>query len=770
EVTLRLPTPLVISPADANKRITWRFVSAADDQAPWQILGADDNPFGYSPAAGNNVAGFGGNLDYATIDGVADQGADMAVAFAREMDTVTGLTVTPQIQPLTVVDPGCPLPADAIPTGIRFHRISWDAINSPVVAGWGYYEVQRRDTTMPAEVWETIGTLSSPMVTTMDDYEARVGVQSLYRVRMVHAAGIPGPWTATVPATVAAPGVTGTRVDVGVLIFTSNHNPDGNLAYVNVTSRGEPEEFTFPEGGQTDLQQMYGRDFQVAFRPTERVGVEFTRTLMVNSVGVPTQTLDRGFTGLRDLAWDALPYVCVRDELDNRWLATILVPSATVQRVPSRGHLELARVTVVQVTDVPAPVDRPAPCEGLAVVGNIDQVVAQTAAPERLSGLLVASDSFTRTVAGGWGSTAQGMPWDSPAPAQLAVNGSRGTHSLAAIGTAVTSYLNELWVDGRIRAQVGVSALATGAPIGAAVIARASETMVSMYRLQANFGTSGQLSVQLVKRVGGVDTQLASQTIAGGYTTATVLNLELDVRADRLMGWAWPSTGSRPVNPTLTATATELRNPGWWGTRSLLASGNTNAQPVTVFYDEFAVRTTPADIDVRMLLRPSGETWQVAVAQIADPAVDPARYWSVDADEVTSCIDMSNGDFYYECVQTSGIGAVRNRQMWLRWTYDSVNPSGGGQSQGTWWVSTDGVAWTSVTTLSGPVAPFQPSSAPVQILAAGAVTVGRVEIRDGINGPLIASPDFGGQPGGTTSFTDGQGNVWTVSGRGICAA
>lgn len=38
------------------------------------------------------------------------------------------------------------------------------------------------------------------------------------------------------------------------------------------------------------------------------------------------------------------------------------------------------------------------------------------------------------------------------------------------------------------------------------------------------------------------------------------------------------------------------------------------------------------------------------------------------------------------------------------------------------------------------------------------------EVRDGAAGTLVASPDFTGRMAGTTSFTDDQGNVWTVNG------
>src|SRR5690554_5374754 len=40
-----------------------------------------------------------------------------------------------------------------------------------------------------------------------------------------------------------------------------------------------------------------------------------------------------------------------------------------------------------------------------------------------------------------------------------------------------------------------------------------------------------------------------------------------------------------------------------------------------------------------------------------------------------------------------------------------------------------------------------------------------VEVRDGIDGTVVANPDFAAQPMGTTQFTDGTGKVWTVHGN-----
>ncbi|TDB80958.1 hypothetical protein E1182_07095 [Micromonospora sp. KC721] len=412
EITLRLDPPLK---AIGGGVTWWAFDSSAGDEVPWQILGADAEP--YRGAASSTISGttYGGFTAFARIDGVDDPSADLTLMLAREMDDVTGLTVQPAVQPLAVVDEQCARPSGGVPTGIHYHQLTWDAVNSDVVAGWGSYEVQRQDDTMDADEWETIALVAAPNITAVDDYEARVGVETRYRIRMVHRIGIAGPWSEPVTATIPAPGVTGTRVDVGVLILTSNHNPAGNLAYVTNRDRSGGEDFSFPEAGQVELQSMYGRDYQAAFRPLERGGVEFTRTLLVNAVAVPAQTLDKGFRDLRDLAWDTVPYVCVRDELDNRWLSTLLVPSGSVRRNRRRGHLHLAQVTVVEATGTPAPIGGgPPPCEGLRPEGTTGAVHAEAQTPADVAwNPLVVDDQFAREVPpGGWGATdTPGSPW-----------------------------------------------------------------------------------------------------------------------------------------------------------------------------------------------------------------------------------------------------------------------------------------------------------------------------------------------------------------------
>ena len=113
------------------------------------------------------------------------------------------------------------------------------------------------------------------------------------------------------------------------------------------------ESFAFPESQFVQLQAMYNRDYFTAFRPTERGGEQFSRTLLVQAAAIAPETLG-DFTSLRDMAWADTSYICVRDEDGNRWFATILVPGGRVLR---DRRLYMAPVEIIEVTDTPSEVN-----------------------------------------------------------------------------------------------------------------------------------------------------------------------------------------------------------------------------------------------------------------------------------------------------------------------------------------------------------------------------------------------------------------------------
>lgn len=240
-------------------------------------------------------------------------------------------------------------------SAVTGHSVFVDNLRiTPPQLYFGHYEIQRMDTVDTD--WQTIMKATNPSVTGFNDYEARVGILTTYRIRAVDVYDFPGPWSSEVSQTIPEPGIT-IGCDGGyALIFTSNEQQDGslNLAYSNVWERGTVEEsFVFPEAQFVQLQAMYNKDFFTAFRPTERGGEQFERTVLVQAAAIDPQTL-ANFTSLRDMAWADVSYICVRDEAGNRWFATVLVPSG---RVIAYRRLYLAPVTVIEVTDTPSEVD-----------------------------------------------------------------------------------------------------------------------------------------------------------------------------------------------------------------------------------------------------------------------------------------------------------------------------------------------------------------------------------------------------------------------------
>lgn len=110
---------------------------------------------------------------------------------------------------------------------------------------------------------------------------------------------------------------------------------------------------------------------------------------------------------------------------------------------------------------------------------------------------------------------------------------------------------------------------------------------------------------------------------------------------------------------------------------------------------------------------------------------------------------------------------------WLRFTLDVDN--GAGQHVVSSYTSTDGETWgdEESTTYAGTTSIYDS----VTTLMVGSAFAGAgiapdavcsaFELRDGIDGTVVASPDFAAQLPGTLSFDDAQGNTWTINSTGV---
>lgn len=240
--------------------------------------------------------------------------------------------------------------AAAAPTSFMYDQFSV----APPDYGFGGLELQRFDRL--TGTFETIMLATSPTVTGFNDYESRVGVDSVYRIRNLNVYNFAGPWSTQVTGAPPAPGVTGGCTDnTGALIFTSNTDQSGgsNAAYVMQWDGTPDEGFDLPEADDVTFQPMYGRDGRVAFHGTERGLETFNRTLLIHAAAIdPIRLAD--VKTLRDLAWADLPYVCVRDDIGDRWYANVRVPAVNARHNRTRY---MARVGIVETTTSPFPVD-----------------------------------------------------------------------------------------------------------------------------------------------------------------------------------------------------------------------------------------------------------------------------------------------------------------------------------------------------------------------------------------------------------------------------
>ncbi|MFF5980845.1 carbohydrate binding domain-containing protein [Streptomyces olindensis] len=114
------------------------------------------------------------------------------------------------------------------------------------------------------------------------------------------------------------------------------------------------------------------------------------------------------------------------------------------------------------------------------------------------------------------------------------------------------------------------------------------------------------------------------------------------------------------------------------------------------------------------------------------------------------------------------------RRAAVRATYDADNGAGGvtirmywaGSITGPWIQFSDDITLPNPLTIHSSTAPLMIAPEQIDTVARRAVAgrVYRAEVRNGIDGPLVASPDFTAQTTGTTSFVDSAGRTWTLSG------
>lgn len=128
----------------------------------------------------------------------------------------------------------------------------------------------------------------------------------------------------------------------------------------------------------------------------------------------------------------------------------------------------------------------------------------------------------------------------------------------------------------------------------------------------------------------------------------------------------------------------------------------------------------------------------------------------------------------HQATSTAPVGGAANVTQWLRVTASGVTTT---TCTFTFSTSADNATWTPVgssivsTAAAGLFAADYPWE--IGVYEAGtdplAGKVFAAQLRSGVDGTVVGSPNFAAQTAGTTSFSDAQGNAWSLSGAASIA-
>jgi len=230
--------------------------------------------------------------------------------------------------------------------------------------------------------------------------------------------------------------------------------------------------------------------------------------------------------------------------------------------------------------------------DDLGATGTLTQPVTVTAPAG--PGLL-AQDTFTRTVTGGWGSADTGGPW-STSGGSANVGVAQGTGRLQAAAGATTSALlpGASSDDSDLRFSVGLDRAATGGGVYVTAIGRRLDAATD-YRSTTKLLADGRVTVSLSRRAAGTETALGSTTVAGLTVAApgrVQVRLQVTGTAPTTVRTkVWADGTAEPAAWLLSApdTTAALQAPGSTGLTVYL-SGSATGSPVVASFDDLLLR------------------------------------------------------------------------------------------------------------------------------------------------------------------------------------
>lgn len=224
-------------------------------------------------------------------------------------------------------------------------------------------------------------------------------------------------------------------------------------------------------------------------------------------------------------------------------------------------------------------------------------------------------DTFTRTIASGWGTSDNGLAWSSTT--NLSTAGGKGIYTFPAANTVRSNRVSVAHYDVDYTWDQSIAAVSTGAPNVVGPYIRQNTALTDFIWPAAEFSVGGGVQWTVRTYVASVPTIRISTPQPGlTYSGGTVLRCRVIVIGDRLRARAWLAAGTEPTGwavditlPVLTGTVRgdNLAMAAW------IVPGNSNSLPNLISIDNINAKQPKYPriegyiTDARPTFRPKGD-------------------------------------------------------------------------------------------------------------------------------------------------------------------
>jgi PKD repeat protein len=221
---------------------------------------------------------------------------------------------------------------------------------------------------------------------------------------------------------------------------------------------------------------------------------------------------------------------------------------------------------------------------------STSQLVTATDGPP-----VLADDTFTRTVASGWGTTPVGGAWTVSPASAFSVNGSEGVLTSNA-GNGRNTYLRGISSTSTdLRVTFGINKVTTGSGLYLSTVGR-SIIGAGDYRSVLRFHNDGRLAIRLSRTAAnGAETFLVNETVLPGltYVAGDRVHIRQQVTGTspttlRVRVWKAGTPEPSTWNFTATDSTSNLQGAGAVGFVTYLSGSATNA-PIVLTADDLVV-------------------------------------------------------------------------------------------------------------------------------------------------------------------------------------